>query len=108
MDLSKYQTLAFATHGMMAGEVGGVGEPGLILTPPKAGTLEDDGYLAASEIAKLRLNADWTILSACNTASADGTPGAEGLSGLAKAFFYAGRVRSWCRTGRWRPMRRCR
>ncbi|MDE0795477.1 MAG: CHAT domain-containing protein [Alphaproteobacteria bacterium] len=28
--------------------------------------------------------------SACNTASADGTPGAEGLSGLAKAFFYAG------------------
>lgn len=90
MDLSKYQTLAFATHGMMAGEVGGVGEPGLILTPPKAGTLDDDGYLAASEIAKLRLNADWTILSACNTASADGTPGAEGLSGLAKAFFYAG------------------
>ena len=90
MDLSKYQTLAFATHGMMAGEVGGVGEPGLILTPPKEGTLEDDGYLAASEIAKLRLNADWTILSACNTASADGTPGAEGLSGLAKAFFYAG------------------
>ena len=90
MDLSKYQTLAFATHGMMAGEVGGVGEPGLMLTPPKEGTLEDDGYLAASEIAKLRLNADWTILSACNTAAADGTPGAEGLSGLAKAFFYAG------------------
>ena len=90
LNLSKYQTLAFATHGMMAGEVGGVGEPGLILTPPKAGTLDDDGYLAASEIAKLRLNADWTILSACNTASADGTPGAEGLSGLAKAFFYAG------------------
>ena len=29
------------------------------------------------------------ILSACYTA-ADGTPGAEGLSGLAKAFFYAG------------------
>jgi CHAT domain-containing protein len=30
------------------------------------------------------------ILSACNTAAADGTPGAEGLSGLARAFFYAG------------------
>jgi CHAT domain-containing protein len=38
----------------------------------------------------LRLNADWVVLSACNTAAADGTPGAEGLSGLAKAFFYAG------------------
>jgi CHAT domain-containing protein len=36
------------------------------------------------------LNADWVALSACNTAAADGTPGAEGLSGLAKAYFYAG------------------
>ena len=30
------------------------------------------------------------MLSACNTAAADGSPGAEGMSGLAKAFFYAG------------------
>ena len=29
-------------------------------------------------------------MSACNTAAADGTPSARGLSGLAKAFFYAG------------------
>jgi len=29
-------------------------------------------------------------LSACNTAAADGKPGAEALSGLARAFFYAG------------------
>src|SRR5262249_25557310 len=35
-------------------------------------------------------DADWVVLSACNTAAADGTPGAEGLSGLAKAFFSAG------------------
>ncbi len=90
IDLSKYRTIAFATHGAMAGDIGGVGEAGLILTPPKQGTLEDDGYLSASEIAKLKLNADWVVLSACNTAAADGTPGAEGLSGLAKAFFYAG------------------
>lgn len=90
LDLSKYRTLAFATHGVMAGEVKGIGESGLILTPPREGSLEDDGYLSASEIAKLKLNADWVLLSACNTAAADGTPGAEGLSGLAKAFFYAG------------------
>ena len=38
----------------------------------------------------MKLNADWVILSACNTAAADGTPGAHVLSGLAKAFFYAG------------------
>ena len=61
-----------------------------MLTPPEKGTEKDDGYLTASEVAQLKLNADWVILSACNTASSDGTPGAEGLSGLAKAFFYAG------------------
>ncbi len=46
--------------------------------------------LTASEVASLKLDADWVILSACNTAAPDGTPGAEALSGLAKAFFYAG------------------
>jgi len=90
MDLSRYRVLAFATHGVMAGELSGVAEPGLILTPPQQGTLQDDGYLSASEVAQLKLNADWVLLSACNTAAADGTPGAEGLSGLAKGFFYAG------------------
>lgn len=41
-------------------------------------------------MALLKLNADWVLLSACNTAAPDGKPGAEGLSGLAKGFFYAG------------------
>ena len=86
LELSKYRVIAFATHGVMAGELSGIGEPGLILTPPSVGTAEDDGYLSAGEIAQLKLNADWILLSACNTAAADGTPGAEGLSGLAKAF----------------------
>src|SRR6185295_14125688 len=39
---------------------------------------------------RLRLDADLVILSACNTAAADGAPGAEALSGLARAFLYAG------------------
>jgi CHAT domain-containing protein len=37
----------------------------------------------------LKLDADWVILSACNTA-AGGATGAEALSGLARAFIYAG------------------
>ena len=37
----------------------------------------------------MKLNADWVVLSACNTA-AGGGEGAEALSGLARAFFYAG------------------
>lgn len=89
-DLAQYRIIAFATHGLMAAEVAGIDEAGLLLTPPDRGTTEDDGFLSASEISRLRLNADWVILSACNTAADDGTPGAEGLSGMAKAFFYAG------------------
>ena len=81
---------ALPPHGLVAGELAGVSEPSLVLTPPLKGTDTDDGLLTASEVAQLKLNADWVILSACNTAAADGTPGARGLSGLAKAFFYAG------------------
>ena len=91
--LASHRVLAFATHGAMAGEIKGLAEPALVLTPPVAPiepTEQDDGLLTASEIAQLKLDADWVILSACNTAAADGTPGAEGLSGLAKAFIYAG------------------
>ncbi len=71
-----------------AGQVQGNAEPGLLLTPPATATEEDDGYLTASEIAGLKLDADWVILSACNTA-AGGAQGAEALSGLARAFIYA-------------------
>jgi CHAT domain-containing protein len=74
----------------MAGEFKGLGEPALVLTPPDKGDETDDGLLGASEVAQLKLDADWVILSACNTAAPDGSPGADGLSGLARAFFYAG------------------
>ena len=88
--LNKYRVLAFATHGLVAGDLKGMAEPALVLTPPDVGTEQDDGLLTASEVATLKLNADLVVLSACNTASADGSPDAEALSGLAKAFFYAG------------------
>jgi CHAT domain-containing protein len=87
-ELANYRILHFATHGLLAGQIDGASEPGLILTPPSQATSEDDGYLSASEIAELKLDADWVILSACNTA-AGGAGGAEALSGLARAFFYA-------------------
>jgi len=83
------RVIVFATHGVVGGEIGGITEPGLVMTPPWRPTSEDDGYLSASEITALKLNADWVILSACNTAAGDGA-GAPGLSGLARAFFYAG------------------
>lgn len=87
--LASYAVVNFATHGAVAGELKISAEPGLVLTPPETGTDEDDGYLSASEIAALKLDADWVVLSACNTA-AGGAKNAEALSGLARAFFYAG------------------
>jgi CHAT domain-containing protein len=87
--LADYRVVYFATHGLVAGDVKGLAEPSLALTLPKQPTELDDGLLTASEVAQLKLNADWVVLSACNTAAAD-KPGAEALSGLARVFFYAG------------------
>jgi CHAT domain-containing protein/tetratricopeptide (TPR) repeat protein len=90
-ELARFRILHFATHGTLAGQLEGALEPGLILTPPATANDDDDGYLTASEIAGLKLDADWVILSACNTAGGSGVgSGSEALSGLARAFFYAG------------------
>ncbi len=88
--LTHYRVLAFATHGILAGEVGGLAEPGLVLSPETGGTAGRDGYLSLSEIMSLRLDADLVILSACNTGGADGRPRAEWMSGLARGFIAAG------------------
>jgi CHAT domain-containing protein/Tfp pilus assembly protein PilF len=88
--LDRYRVIEFATHGLISGDLQGLAEPALVLTPPKEASPENDGLLTASKVATLKLNADWVVLSACNTAASDGTPDAGGLSGLAKAFFYAG------------------
>lgn len=90
LDLSRTRIISLATHGVVAGELGAASEPGLIFTPPATAAEGDDGFLSVSEITTLQLDADWVILSACNTAAGDGSEGAPGLSGLARAFFYAG------------------
>ena len=89
--LDQYRVVEFATHGLVAGDLktdsGALTEPVLVLTPDDSAG--DDGLLRASEIATLKLNADWVVLSACNTAAGD-TLGGEAMSGLASAFIYAG------------------
>jgi len=90
-DLSQYRVIAFATHGLLPGDLQCKAEPALALTPPAtSGAGDDDGFLSASEIAQLRLDADFVVLSACNTAASDGRLLGEALSGLTRAFFYAG------------------
>ena len=91
--LDDYRIVYFATHGLVAGDLQtftkAKAEPALVFTIPEKSSELDDGLLQASEVAELKLNADWVVLSACNTASSDGV-GAEPLSGLARAFLYAG------------------
>ncbi len=88
--LDRYRVVAFATHALLAGELGDNLEPALVLSPPQMATAGDDGLLTASEIAALSLDADLVILSACNTGGSDGTPDGTAMSGLARAFFTAG------------------
>ena len=80
----------FATHGLLGGEIGGLREPALVLTPPASATgSHDDGLLQASEIAALGIEADFVILSACNSAAGRNMT-APAYTGLANAFLGSG------------------
>jgi CHAT domain-containing protein len=95
--LSQARILAFATHGLIKGSLqNSLAQPALAFTPPPPPTTpdqllpeNDDGLLTTTDAATLDLQADWVLLSACDTAAKDGQD-PDGLSGLARAFFYAG------------------
>jgi CHAT domain-containing protein len=98
-DLSRYRVVAFATHGLVPGEISGLDQPALAMANPAlTKDTENDGFLTLEEVLGLKLNAEWVVLSACNTGSADGNA-SEAVSGLGRAFFYAGTrsllVSSW-------------
>src|SRR5262249_1119564 len=87
--LSKFRIVVFATHGLVPGDLSGLSQPALALSAPSVSGVQGDGLLTMEEILALKLDADWVVLSACNTGAAAGI-GAEAASGLARAFFYAG------------------
>lgn len=99
--LAQYRMLTFATHGLLPGEIDGLYEAALALTPvekdagqiimPSAMGLitSADGLLTTSEIPQLALKAGIVVLSACNT-GADSPIDFEAYSGLASAFLQAG------------------
>ena len=91
MSLKNRRVLMFATHALLPGDLDGLVQPAIALSAPtKAlGTGKNDGLLTMGEIMGLELNADWVVLSACNTGAASGK-GATAVSGLGQAFFYAG------------------
>jgi TPR repeat protein/CHAT domain-containing protein len=118
LPLDQYRILHFATHALTANEMkelsnsansallsagansnqdhydDGSGDPALALSFPEVPSEVDDGFLTGDEVAQLKLNADWVILSACNTAAGEKSLFGSGyevpLSGLASAFIYAG------------------
>ena len=89
LDLEKYRIVHFATHALTPGDLDGLDQPALALSAPEKPEGDNDGLLTMGEVLGLKLNADWVILSACNTAAAEGA-GADAISGLGRAFFYAG------------------
>jgi CHAT domain-containing protein len=89
MNLADRRIIVFATHGLAPGDLNGLTQPALALTSPQVAGIDGDGLLTVDKILGLKLNADWVVLSACNTAAGSGA-GTEAVSGLGRAFFYAG------------------
>ncbi len=88
--LARKRVVAFATHGLMAGDLPQLTQPALALAATgQEGKNPLAPLLTLQDVMSLKLDADWVILSACNTAASDGSA-AEALSGLARGFFYAG------------------
>lgn len=85
-DLTIYRLIHLATHAIADPVEGDFSGIVLSATGDHSG---DDGLLTASEVARLRLNADLVVLSGCATGS--GQPiKAEGIIGLSRAFLIAG------------------
>lgn len=82
----RFSVVHFGCHGIVDRQH--PAQSVLALTP----TAADDGLLDAAEIFRLRIRSDLVVLSACDTA-ADRHDRGEGLSGLVRAFFYAGTPR---------------
>ncbi len=88
-DLSHRRVVMFSTHGLIPGDLDGLTQPALALTSPDVTPGGGDGFLTLDKVLTLKLNADWVVMSACNTAAGDGA-GSEAVSGLGRGFFFAG------------------
>jgi CHAT domain-containing protein len=85
--LGNKKVVVFATHGLLAGDLPNLNQPALAMAGNS--NPNESPLLTLEDVLSLKLNADWVVLSACNTAGADGKA-EEALSGLARGFFFAG------------------
>jgi CHAT domain-containing protein len=89
-DLRHYRVLHLATHALLPSDLRCRTEPSILLSNPPSASDASAAFVGVDDVLKLRLDADLVILSACNTAGPGGSGAAESLSGLARAFFFAG------------------
>ncbi len=88
--LKDYRILQFSTHALLPTDLRCQSEPAIVTSAPAGATDASGALLTSSEVVGLDLDADLVILSACNSGGPGGTTAGESLSGLARAFFYAG------------------
>ena len=76
--IGKYRTIcrvvrwviAFPSHALVPCDLDGLDQPAIALSAPSVTGEDEDGLLTMGEVLKLKLNADWVVLSACNTGAA--------------------------------------
>ncbi len=90
LPLDQYRVLHFATHALLPTDLACQNEPAIVTSAPAGAKNASGALLTASDVTGLHLDANAVILSACNTGGPSGGQAGESLSGLARAFFYAG------------------
>ncbi|MBV8652457.1 MAG: CHAT domain-containing protein, partial [Alphaproteobacteria bacterium] len=93
IDFRQYRVVHLATHAFLPTELHCKSEPSILMSVPEAAASAAEAFLDGGEILRLQMNADLVVLSACNTAGPGGAGSGgsgESLSGLARAFFFAG------------------
>ena len=90
MSLTDYRILHFATHALLPAELRCQDQPAIVTSAPANARNANGALLTASDVVGLNLDANVVILSACNSGGPGNSTSGESLSGLARAFFFAG------------------
>lgn len=86
-ELKRYDTIHFATHGLVISDIPELSA--LVLSQTETDGSKEDGYLTMSEIAALDIRSRFVNLSACETGLGK-IYGGEGVVGLIQSFILAG------------------